>query len=97
MWFGVVAVRDVEIYEKVLLRFPERSDEFDLGIEIGALCALMAQRTPEVQRKVSGAAAHQLRPLAEHFRYLLNVETLDDDRAEVTLSLRGRRPMLRVV
>jgi hypothetical protein len=69
MLFGMM--RQIEILDDVRVRFPGRGPDFDLGIEVGAICVLMAQAEPVIRRSVSAEALEQLRPLAQRFRYVL--------------------------
>jgi hypothetical protein len=90
-------MRTIEIIEELRLRFPQRSEEFDLGVEVGSVSVLMAQEAPLVQRKLSVAATEQLRPIAERFRYALVATPTDDNMMDVSLLHWSRRPLLRVV
>jgi hypothetical protein len=90
-------MRQIEIMEDVRLRFPGRSAEFDLGVEVGALCALMAGGEGLIQRTLSAECVEQLRPIAERFRYALVASPNEDGNQSVSLIHRSRRPQLRVV
>lgn len=90
-------MRKIEILDDVRLRFPGRGAEFDVGIEVGAVSVLMAQGHPVIQRELSQAAAEQLRLIAEHFRYALIATDAGAGLMSVSLTLRSRRPLLRVV
>ncbi len=90
-------MRKIEIIDDVKLRFPGCGDEFDLGVEVGALSVLLAQGVPNIYREISEAAAQHLRPIAEHFRYALVATASGEGRVDVTLTRWARRPALRVV
>jgi hypothetical protein len=91
-------MRRIEIIEDVRLRFPNRSEEFDVGVEVGSVSVLLAQGVPLIQRELSLAATEQLRPIAERFRYALVATASDSDgRMNVSLLHWSRRPLLRVV
>lgn len=90
-------MRKIEILEDVRLRFPGRDAEFDLGLEVGAVCVLMALGEPIIQRDLSAAAVEQLRPIAERLRYVLVATASDESMMSVSLTHRSRRPLLRVV
>ena len=89
-------MRQIEVLNGVRVRFPGRNSEFDLGVEIGAVTALMAMGEPMIQRRVSAECIEQLRPLAERFRYRL-VGSESDGQAEITLFHASRPPRLQLV
>jgi hypothetical protein len=90
-------MRTIEIIDDVRLRFPQRNEDFDLGVEVGAASVLMIQGTPLIQRKLSIAATEQLRPIAERYRYALVATPAGEDMMDVSLLHWSRRPLLRVV
>lgn len=90
-------MRKIEILDEVRLRFPGRDAEFDTGIEVGAMSVLMAQGNELIQRELSLAAAEQLRPIAERFRYAMVATSEGDGMVMVSLIHWSRRPLLRVV
>jgi hypothetical protein len=90
-------MRKIEIIDDVRLRFPGRGAEFDLGVEVGAISVLIAQGLPAIHREVSKAAAEQLRPIADQFRYTLIATDAGEDSMIVSLKPWSRRPLLRVV
>jgi hypothetical protein len=90
-------MRKIEIFDDVRLRFPGRDAEFDLGVEVGAVSVLMAQGHMLIQRELSDAAVEQLRPIAERFGYALVATEAVSDMAQVSLSPKSRRPLLRIV
>ena len=90
-------MRRIEIVEDVHLRFPARDEQFDLGIEIGAICALMARGEPLIQRTLSTESVEQLRPLAERFRYALVASPCVDGSLQTSFVHWSSRPQLRIV
>jgi hypothetical protein len=90
-------MRKIEILEAVRLRFPQQSQDFDLGVEVGSVSVLMAQGQALIQRELSPAAVDQLRPIAERFRYALVASNGKGGLMDVSLVHRSRRPLLRVV
>jgi hypothetical protein len=89
-------MRRIEIIEGVRVRFPGRDENFDLGVEIGALTALMAMGEAEIHRTVSRECVEQLRPIANRFRYLLAARDAGD-MVEIGLRHVSRRPQLRLI
>jgi hypothetical protein len=90
-------MRKIEILDEVRLRFPQRSAEFDAGVEVGSASVLMAQGVPLIQRELSAEATEQLRPIAERFWYALVATEASPGVMTVSLVHRSRRPLLRVV
>jgi hypothetical protein len=62
-WGGTM--RHIHLSDDMRLRFPARSEEFDLGVEIGVIAALMEAHMREFTRRVSPANIDQARALAE--------------------------------
>ena len=89
-------MRQIELLEDLKVRFPGRGEEFDLGLEIGAICIQMAQGELMIERTVSAACAEQLRPLAVRFDYTL-IATSNGSDTDLILYHASRRPRLRVV
>ncbi|MDB5622606.1 MAG: hypothetical protein JWR39_1169 [Devosia sp.] len=89
-------MRQIEVLDGVRVRFPGRGSEFDLGVEIGAVTALMVLGEPVIERRVSPECVEQLRPLAERFRYRL-VANRTGEEAEIALFHASRPPRLQLV
>lgn len=89
-------MRRIEVVAGVHLRFPKRDEEFDLGVEIGALSALMALGEPCIHRSISAPCLEQLKAVAEHFRYVV-VAVPNGTAFDATISPRTARPRLRLV
>lgn len=90
-------MRKIEIIDQVKLRFPGRTEEFDIGLEVGAVSVLLAQGVGLIERQLSHEATEQLRPLAERFGYTLIAVEESAAVMTVTIAHKSRRPMLRVV
>jgi len=91
-------MRRLEILNDLYLKFPGRSAEFDLGVEIGALSVLMAQGEAMVCRQLTAEGVEQLRPLAERFGYNIVATEAEGGLVDVTIvHRRYGRPKLRVV
>jgi len=87
----------IHLAEGLRLRFPARSVDFDQGVEIGILAALMSQEVSEFSRRISKANLGQVRALAEQFGYRLIEGVPVEDCVELTFYSRAARPRLRVV
>jgi hypothetical protein len=87
----------IHLAEGMRLRFPARSVDFDQGVEVGMLAALMSQNMAEFSRRISNANLGQVRALAEQFGYRLVEGAADDECIEINFYNRTARPRLRVV
>lgn len=90
-------MRSIEVEEKLRLRFPERDENFDDGVEIGLIVGLMTMAMPQINRMVSARVIDQLRNLAVRMGYRLVVEELQGESASVALVSTQIRPTLRLV
>lgn len=90
-------MRKIEIVDDFRLCFPGQPPEFDLGLELGAISVLMAHGVPSISRRVSPEAVEKLRPIADHFRYMMTDATPDAQMTDITLVMRTGKPKLRVV
>ncbi len=91
-------MRRLEVLDDLYLKFPRRSAEFDLGVEIGSLTVLMAQGEGMLCRRLTPDGVEQLRPIAERFGYSLIATAADDGLVDTSLiHRRYGRPRLRVV
>ena len=61
----------IHLAEGMRLRFPARNADFDQGVEIGIVAALMSQDLTEFTRKISNDNLGQVRALVEQFGYRL--------------------------
>ena len=87
----------IHLTEGLRLRFPARSVDFDQGVEVGVLAALMSQDISEFSRRISKANLGQVRAVAEQFGYRLVEGEAVEDSVEITFYSRAARPRLRVV
>ena len=87
----------IHLAEGMRLRFPARSADFDQGVEIGIVAALMSQDLTEFTRKISRDNLGQVRALVEQFGYRLVEGSEEGDFVEINFLSRTARPRLRVV
>jgi hypothetical protein len=87
----------IHLAEGLKLRFPARSTDFDQGVEVGMLAALMSQDVAEFNRRISSANLGQVRALADQFGYRLVEGEAESEWVELTFYNRTARPRLRVV
>jgi hypothetical protein len=87
----------IHLAEGMRLRFPARTADFDQGVEIGIVAALMSQDLTEFTRKISNDNLGQVRALAEQFGYRLIEGSEDGEFIELSFYSRNARPRLRVV
>jgi hypothetical protein len=89
-------VRDIHLEQDLKLRFPGRPVEFDEGVEVGMVAALMALGGGPFSRRLSPSSLEQVRAVAGKLGYHI-VATLGDDAAEVTFKPGSERPKLALV
>ena len=94
---GKVDVRDIEIEDGLTIRFPDRDEQFVLGVEIGMLAALMGGGARSILRRISAGNLEQARRLAPKMGYRLEVEDREGEWVYVRLNDRTVRPKLRLV
>lgn len=87
----------IHLAEGMRLRFPARSADFDQGVEVGIVAALMSQDLTEFTRKISRDNLGQVRALVEQFGYRLVEGPEDGDVVEINFLSRTARPRLRLV
>lgn len=90
-------MRHIYLSEDMRLRFPARSEEFDLGVEIGAIAALMEAHLREFTRRVSSTNLDQARALADKMGFRAMPASDEGDWVDVTFRQGGARPSLRLV
>lgn len=84
-------MRQIHIAEGLTMRFPGRDGEFDEGVEVGLVAALMSVGRDEISCRVSAASRDQLVAVAAEFNYRLGAQSRDGDWEELTfLSARLR-------
>jgi hypothetical protein len=91
-------MRHIHLAEGMRLRFPNRSEDFDQGVEIGMIAVLMELGTREFVRSISSGSLEQARSLAQRMGYRL-IEGEPEEGGAVTVILRtgSARPTLRLV
>lgn len=97
MWNGFgreASVRQIEIEDGLRLRFPERSAEFDEGVEVGVAAVLMAISAKPFSHRIASATLDQIRTLAPKLGFHLSVESSSEDWSEVTFRRGSPRPRL---
>ncbi len=87
----------IHLADGLRLRFPARSVDFDQGVEVGILAALMSQDIAEFSRRISKGNLGQVRAVAEQFGYRLVEGSAEEEWVELNFYNRTARPRLRVV
>lgn len=91
-------MRKIHLDHEVRVRFPQRSADFDDGVEVGMLAALMTHGDPVITRWVSDRCVEQLQSLARRLSYRVASEPSPEaGLCKVTLTSSAIRPKLRVV
>ncbi len=90
-------MRSIEVADGVTVRFPSRSEEFDQGVEIGALAAALAQGPSEHWQRLSPGNSEQARALADAMGYRMLEPKPGATDLEMIFVRSGRRPALRLV
>jgi hypothetical protein len=90
-------MRHIYLADGLKLRFPGRSEEFDQGVEIGMVAALMQSQLREFSRSISAHNLDQVRALAERLGYRLVEGSSDAEWSEVTFRFGQARPQFRLV
>ncbi len=90
-------MRHIHLSEDMRLRFPARSEDFDLGVEIGVIAALMEAHMREFTRRVSPANLDQARSLAEKLGFRVLHAPVEDEWVDVTFRQGRARPSLKLV
>ena len=90
-------MRHIELEEHLRVRFPTRSEEFNQGVEVGVVAAMMTAGTPSFCRWLSRNATSQVEELARRLGYRITEQQRKGDRAEIAFHATFVRPALRVV
>lgn len=90
-------MRRIEIVEGLSIRFPNRSEEFLEGVEIGLMAAALAFSPARHVFELSQAAVAQAADLARNLGYRVVEGPAVDGRVAMTLVRSDMRPSLRVV
>jgi hypothetical protein len=91
-------MRIIHIGDDVRLRFPGRDEQFDQGVEIGVVAALIEAGLIEFSRPIGEGSLDQARSLAGSMGYRVVEEPAEEDGyVFATFSRASRRPQLRLV
>ena len=90
-------MRHIHLAEGLRLRFPERSEEFDQGVEVGVAAALMESELREFARWISAPNLEQVREVAERLGYRLIEGASDGEWTHATFRFGQARPQFRLV
>ena len=90
-------MRHIHLAEGLRLRFPGRSEEFDQGVEVGMVAALMETQLREFSRWISAETLDQVRPLAERLGYRIVEGAADAEWTHVVFRFGQARPQFRLV
>ena len=90
-------MRHIHLADGLRLRFPGQSEEFDQGVEVGMVAALMEGELREFARWISARNLEQVRSLAEKLGYRLIEGASDDGWTHATFRFGQARPQFRLV
>jgi hypothetical protein len=90
-------MRHIHLTDGLRLRFPARGEDFDAGVEIGIVAALMEVPMREFTRRISSANLEQARALAEGMGFRVTHAASDAGWIDVTFRHGQARPSLRLV
>jgi hypothetical protein len=90
-------VRRIHVEEGLSLRFPGRDEDFNEGVEIGILAALMSSGQRGFTHWVSSDNLEQARAVAGKMGYRLTAGHVDGDLTEIILRTGRARPALTLV
>jgi hypothetical protein len=90
-------VRRIHVEDGLSLRFPGRDEDFNEGVEIGILAALMSTGQRGFTHWISPRNVEQARSLAMKLGYRLTPGETIDGAVEVIFRTGGARPTLTLV
>jgi hypothetical protein len=90
-------MRRIHVEDGLSLRFPNRGEDFNEGVEIGVLAVLMSAGQRGFTHWVSPANVEQAREIAGKMGYRLTEGTSDGGLTEVILRTGRARPTLTLV
>jgi hypothetical protein len=90
-------MRHIHLEDGLRLRFPSRNSDFDEGVEIGMLAALMSLGQSEIKRRVAAHSVEQVSCLAGKLGYHLAAKAEDAEWVDLTIRAGRARPVLRIV
>ena len=90
-------MRHIHLADGLRLRFPGRDENFNQGVEIGMLAALMETGTREFSRWIATANLEQVRALAKQLGYHVVAGSGNEEWTELLFRSGAARPQLRLV
>lgn len=87
----------IEIEPGLRIKFPGRSDDFCLGVEVGILAGELASAPMSLTRSIAVANVLQVRELASKFGYRVTIDSETAGIALISLTLFRQKPRLQVV
>jgi hypothetical protein len=90
-------VRQIELEDALKIRFASQPEEFDRGVEVGMVAAMMAAGVATFERTVSADVEEPVRRLAEKLGYRIVPNPLSEGKTRLRLARASLRPQLRVV
>jgi hypothetical protein len=84
-------MRQIHVVDGLTMRFPGRDGEFDEGVEVGLVAALMSLGQGEIRRRVAPASLDQLLAVAAEFNYRLGGRAEEGELIELTFLSPARR------
>ena len=90
-------MRRIHVEDGLALRFPGRGEEFNEGVEIGILTALMNLGLKGFTHRISIENIEQARAIAEKLGYRLTTGAVDGVMTEIVLRTGHERPKLTLV
>ena len=85
-------MRRIDVSDGLKVRFPSRGEEFDQGVEVGVIAALMSLELSDFSRWISPHSIGQIRNLADKLGYRVIEGAAEGEWAQVTFQLGIGRP-----
>ena len=90
-------MRHIHLAEGLRLRFPGRDENFNQGVEVGMVAALMETGARDFSRWISSANLEQVRALAKQLGYHVVEGSGNDEWTELLFRFGSARPQLKLV
>jgi hypothetical protein len=90
-------LRQIELEDALTIRFATQSEDFDRGVEVGMIAAMMAAGVSRFERSVAADVVEPVRALAAKMSYRVTSFDLTGERARLVISCSSFRPALRIV
>lgn len=90
-------MRTINLADGLRLRFPGRGEDFDEGVEVGMIAALMSLGLHEFTRSLTPLALDQAREVAPKLGYHIAEECHEDGSVSVRFRFGVARPRLQLV